>query len=418
MQNTDTSHPQTRLLHTARPLPTPDGAPVVPVNPGVMRASTLLYADMATMREVHRRRAEGERNLSYGRRGTETAYALEDAITEMEGGYRTRLFPSGLAAISTAFLAFLAPGDHVLISDSVYGPVRKNICVDVLDRMQVTYDFIAADGSDVEEKLQPRTRMIYAESPGSAAYEMCDLRRLSQIAKPRGITLAVDNTWASGYLHHPLALGADVSLIACTKYIVGHSDVMMGAAVCNKSSWARMERTAHALGQVVSADDAYMALRGLRTMPVRLAAHAANATEVATWLLGRPEVAQVFYPSLPTHRGHEIWQRDFTGTCGLVSVELARDYVLELASAEGIDAQDLVDRFVNSLSWFGLGASWGGFESLVLPMNMEAIRSVADWSRRGPILRFHIGLEHPSDLLADLESAFLALRSGVQRQIP
>lgn len=409
MRDIDAPRLQTRMLHMGRPVPTAEGARAVPVNPGIMRASTLLYADMATMREVHRRRAEGERVLSYGRHGTETAHALEDALTEMEGGYRTRLFPSGLAAIATAFLAFLAPGDHVLISDSVYGPVRKNICADILSRLQVTHDFIDPDGSDIRGKLKPRTRMIYAESPGSGVYEMSDLRELSTVAKSHGVTLVVDNTWASGYLHHPLALGADVSLIAGTKYIVGHSDVMLGAAVCSQSSWARMERTAHALGHVVSPDDAYAALRGLRTMPVRLAAHAAGAAEVAQWLQRRPEVAEVFYPLLPTHRGHDIWQRDFTGACGLISMELDRGYALEQAYAGAIGLQGLVDRFVDSLSLFGLGASWGGFESLVLPMNMAASRSVADWSRRGPILRFHIGLEHPADLLADLGHAFRSL---------
>ena len=395
---------QSRLLHQGRPTGSSNRA--VPVNPPVMRASTLLYPDVATMREVHQRRAAGERELSYGRRGTDTAFALEDVLTDMEGGHRTRLFSSGLSAIATTFLAFLRPGDHVLISDASYGPVRKNICVDLLDRLGVAYDFFAADGSDVESRIRPQTKMVYAESPGSVFYEMCDIRRLSEIAKPRDIPLVVDNTWASGFLHHPLALGADVSVIAATKYIVGHSDVMMGAAVCNASAWEKIDRMAHALGHVVSPDDAYLALRGLRTMPVRLAAHAAHADAVVQALLGQAGVRQVLFPALASHPGHAIWQRDFTGSCGLVTVELDTDLLAKAAQARGVAQRDVVDAIVDGLQLFGLGASWGGFESLVLPVDAAPMRSIANWRNRGPFLRFHIGLEDPVDLIADLQAAF------------
>lgn len=399
-------HPDTVLLHAGRPSAAASTG-AVPVNPPVMRASTLLFKDLATMRDVHKRREQGERVLSYGRRATDTVFALEDTLCQMEGGHRARIFSSGLAAISTTFLAFLKPGDHVLISDSVYGPVRKNICRDLLERHSIAYTFMAADGRDAREKCRPETRMIYAESPGSLVYEMTDVPALAALARECGAVLVVDNTWGSAYLHKPLALGADVSVIAGTKYLVGHSDVMIGMATSNERAWQALDRTGHMLGHVVSPDDAYTTLRGIRTLATRLAAHARHAMEVVRWLAQQPEVARVFYPALESDPGHALWKRDFQGACGLVSIELDRHIAPSFAEVE-----TLRDGFIDRLELFGLGASWGGYESLVLPVNLSAMRTVTDWSDSGPVIRFHIGLEHPTDLIADLRQALMGLRQA------
>jgi cystathionine beta-lyase len=386
---------RTRLVHGGRPSPAAAG----PVNPPVVRASTILYADTATMKDIWRQRESGERLLSYGRRGTDTSFALEDALTDLEGGYRARLLPSGLAAIALVFLAYARPGEHVLIADSVYEPVRR-LCKGFLDPFGIRYTFFAADGSDLEAKIDADTRLIYAECPGSLVFEMIDLRRVAAIARARGIILAADNTWGSGWLYNPLALGADVSVLAATKYIVGHADVMLGAVVTNEAAWTKLAAMADTLGHVVSPDDAYLALRGLRTLSVRLPQHERNALTLIHWFQRQVEVRTVFFPALPEHPGHELWKRDFSGACGLFSVEFQH-----VSKAQ-------VERFIDALELFGLGASWGGFESLVLPENVAATRTVADWSKHGPIVRFHAGLEDTEDLIADLEQGMRALRAG------
>jgi cystathionine beta-lyase len=382
-------HKTTRLVHSGRN----HGSEIRPVNPPVMRGSTMLFKNVAGWRETRARR-DTERLLSYGARGTETAFALEDAITELEGGYRTQLFPTGLAAAGMVFLSYLKPGDHLLITEAVYEPVR-HLCATFLRAHGISYTFYAADGHDLQRKLQPNTRMIYAECPGSLVYEMLDLRALTALAKEHDVLVAVDNTWASGWLYNPLALGADISILAATKYIVGHSDVMMGAVVTTEAAWPALAATATAFGQVCSPDDAYLALRGLRTMGARLEMHQRHALDVARWLQGRPEVARVFHPGLPEHPGHEIWKRDFTGANGLLSIELA-----------GFSERQ-TDAFVDALRLFAIGASWGGYESLALPAAPAKVRDVTDWSHCGQIVRFHIGLEHPDDLIADLEQALL-----------
>lgn len=395
MKPSDKAKPgrRTRLIHAGRP----ERGQAGPVNPPVVRTSTVLYSDVATMKDIKKRRGQGERLLSYGRRGTQTTFALEDAITELEGGYRTRLASSGLNAIALTFLAYLRPGDHALIADSVYEPVRR-LCTGLLDPFGIRYTFFAADGSDLAAKLEPATRLVYAECPGSLVYEMIDLRRVAANVKERGIVLAADNTWGSGWLYNPLALGADVSVLALTKYIVGHSDVMMGAVVTSEAAWPRLAAMAETLGQAVSPDDAYLALRGLRTIVTRLETHQKHALALCEWFKRQPEVKTIYYPALPQHPGHDIWRRDFGGACGLLSVEF-----------QGVsDAQAV--RFIDALELFGLGSSWGGYESLVLPTDLAAARSVTDWSGHGPIVRFHAGLEEPEDLIADLEQAFGALR--------
>lgn len=387
---TTSRRPKTALVHSGRP----STGPVRPVNPPVMRASTLLYEDIGTRDRIWSARSRGERLLSYGRRGTTTSHALEDALTELEGAYRTRLFPSGLAAISAVFLAFLRPGDHVAISDSVYGPVKKLVCREILDPFGIEHDFFRADGSDLEQRLRSATRLVYAECPGSLVYEMLDLRELAATARRHGIPVAVDNTWASGLLLRPLELGIDISIMAATKYIVGHSDVMLGSVATTEKAWDPLSRISDALGQVVSPDDAYLALRGLRTLAPRMQMHEAHARQVIAWLAPRREVRRIFYPGLADHPGHELWLRDFRGACGLFSVEFDPTEIGD------------INRFIDSLELFGIGSSWGGFESLVMPVDVQATRSLSDWSRSGPILRFHIGLEDPADLIADLAAAF------------
>jgi cystathionine beta-lyase len=385
--------PLTRLVHAGKQ-PAYEGGQ--PVNPPVVRASTVLFDSTAHQREMRLRRG-GERIFTYGARGNPTNYALEDAVSELEGAYRTRLFPTGLAAIAMALLSYLKPGDHLLMSDSVYEPARK-LVESFLTPYNIRCTFFAADGSDVEEKIEAGTRMIYAECPGSLVYEMCDLPHLARIARARGLLLAVDNTWGSGYQYRPLALGADVSIMAATKYLSGHSDVMMGTVATTQAAWQALNERCDAFGMTVSPDDAWLVLRGTRSMAARLALHESSALKVAAWLQARSEVATVFCPALPGHPGHAIWQRDCTGTNGLLSFELKSSF--DQAAAE---------RLIDGLQLFGLGASWGGYESLVTLTNMRGARSVTDWSGRGQIVRLHIGLEDPADLVGDLQHGFAAL---------
>ncbi|MEG1768875.1 MAG: cystathionine beta-lyase [Comamonas sp.] len=385
---------QTRLLHAGK-APTYAGGSAV--NPPLVRASTVLFDSVAAQRAMRERRGD-ERLFTYGARGTPTTFALEDAVTELEGGFRTRLFPTGLAAVGMTLLAYLKPGDQVLMSDSVYEPVRK-LAHSFLEPYGIGCSFFRADGSDVAQRITAATRMVYVECPGSLVYEMCDLPQLAAIAHAHGALLAADNTWGSGCQYRPLALGADISIMAATKYLSGHSDVMMGTVCTTRAAWQPLAERSDAFGMTVSPDDAWLVLRGMRTLSARLQMHERHALQLAQWLQSRPEVVNVFNPALPTHPGHALWQRDCTGTNGLVSFELQAD--VPLAAAE---------RLVDSLSLFGIGASWGGYESLAVMVDMTKARSVTGWSGRGPIVRLHVGLEDPADLLADLERGFAALK--------
>jgi len=379
----------TRLIQAGRPLP---GSGARPVNPPVMRASTVVFDTVAQWRAVREAR-KTEQVLSYGARGTETTFALENALTELEGGWRTRLYPTGLAAAAAVLLACLRPGDHLLITDAVYPPVR-DLCAELLQPLGIDCEFYAADGHDAVQRVRPRTRLIYAEVPGSLLNEMADLPALAALAARSGALLAVDNTWASGWLFNPLAHGADISILAVTKYIAGHADVMMGAAVCNRRAFAQVARVSDAMGQTASPDDAALALRGMRTLAARLSLHQRHAMAVAHWLQQRPEVARVLYPALPDDPGYALWRRDFAGANGLLTFELHE------RSGERRDA------LVDALQLFGIGASWGGFESLALPVEPGAGRSTGDWPARGRFVRLHVGLEDPEDLIADLAQAF------------
>jgi cysteine-S-conjugate beta-lyase len=392
----DTANPargsiRTRLVQQARPA---KGQRRV-VNIPVIRASTVLFEDVATQRATRTKGALGDRVVSYGTGGTPLTHALEDMITDLEGGYRTRVSGSGLTANALGMLPFLKPGDHCLITESAYEPTRK-FAKTVLEPWGVSCEIYKADGSDIAGRLKPNTTLIYVETPGSATFEVIDLPALAQITKPRGIRICVDNTWGSGYLYQPLKLGADVSMLAGTKHIAGHSDVLLGAVTTTQEAWAPVNAYHSAFGICISGDDAYLALRGVRTMAVRLSAHQATTQRICTWADQRAEVANILWPAWPKHPGYALWQRDFNGACGLFALELKAP-------------QAKVDRFIDALEYFQIGASWGGFESLVNLTNVPATRSVTDWSQRGIIVRFHAGLEDADDLIADLEQAMVHL---------
>jgi cystathionine beta-lyase len=380
---------RTRLIQGGRG---PRSAGAQGVNPPLVRLSTVLFDNLAQMRDARARRDQ-ERVLSYGARGNPTAFALEDLITDLEGGYRTKLFATGLAAAAQTFLAYLRPGDHVLITDGVYGPVRR-LARDFLQPFGIGVDYFRVDGSGLEQAFKANTRMVYAESPSSLLYEMLDLPAIAGLCKPRNALLVVDNTWGSGYLYRPLALGADISIMALTKYVAGHSDVMMGSVCTTDAAFPALSRMSDTFGNTVSPDDAWLVLRGARTLASRLEVHERQGLEIAQWLLARPEVARVFHPALPEHPGHQVWRRDCSGSNGLLSFEFAEP---GLARAEA---------FIDALQVFGLGASWGGYESLVTLADTANRQFSVDI--KGGLVRLHIGLEDVNSLKADLQRGFAA----------
>jgi cystathionine beta-lyase len=393
-------HIDTRLLHAGTP---PFNDKTAPVNTPVVRTSTVRFESTAAYEEIYRRRAKGEALPTYGRQGMDTHRALEEAICLLEGGGHTLLTPSGLAAISLTFLALLAPGDHVLMADNVYAPVRR-LHKDLLKRMGISFTYFSAAKDDLEALIVPNTKMIYAESPGSLLYEILDLPRISAIAKRHQLIVATDNTWGSGYLYRPLELGADVSIIAATKYISGHSDLMQGAVIVNDAALAKKIDTTHeSIGFAISADDAYLSLRGVRTMPVRLAQHQRNALQVAEFLEQHSAVRKVFHPALPSDAGHAIWQRDFSGANGLVSFEFSQPSVSASRA------------FVDALQFFSIGASWGGYESLVQIIEPARLAEQSYWTGSNPAVRLHIGLESAQDLIDDLAQAFKAAEDAANQ---
>ncbi|WP_454845739.1 cystathionine beta-lyase [Pseudomonas farris] len=389
-QTTRDARVRTRLVHSAR---TEKGSGGRAVNVPVTRLSTVLFDNLAQMRDARARR-DSERVLSYGARGNPTAFALEDLVTELEGGYRTRLFGTGLAAVAQTFLAYLRPGDHVLITDAVYAPVRR-LARELLEPFGIQVSYFAPDGGGLQAQLQANTKMVYTEVPGSLLYELCDLPAIAALCKPRGILLAVDNTWGSGYLYRPLTLGADISIMALTKYLCGHSDVVMGSVCTRQEVWQPLTSMSDTFGITVSPDDAYLVLRGARTLAPRLDVHERQALEIAQWLQAQPQVKRVFHPALPDHPHHALWRRDFTGSNGLLSFELHE-----------VDAT-YVERFIDALQVFGLGASWGGYESLVTVADTKDRNSAVDRALN-PVLRLHIGLEDVDALIEDLQRGFAA----------
>jgi len=395
---------QTRLVHAGSP-DLKQGAG--PVNVPVVRTSTVRFADTATQAALAGQRAAGERVATYGRHGLDTHQALEEAVASLEGGYRSLLAPSGLSAIVLVLLATLAPGDHALVSDGVYSPVRK---VDraLLQRYGIEVEYFSAARDALEPLIRPNTRLLYLESPSSLLYEVLDLPALAAAARRHGVLVAADNTWSGGLYYQPLALGAHISLQAATKYLAGHSDVMMGVVTVDGPDLARqLGATADALGLAVGADDAYLTLRGLRTLDVRLARHHENALAVAEYLAGQPDVARVYYPALAQDPGHELWRRDYSGASGLVSFAFRHP---EPAAAS---------HFIDALRYFSIGASWGGYESLALQAAPERLAEHGAWREGGharqSVVRLHIGLESPLDLIEDLERAFGATRDALRR---
>lgn len=366
------------------------------VNPPVHRGSTMLHVDCAD------RFAGGNRlgqDPMYGVMGNSTHHALENVIAEVEGGTHCQIVSSGLAAVTTALLAYLKSGEHCLMPDSVYGPART--FADGMLRalgIETTYYDPSIDGAGLQGLMRPNTTVLYLESPGSHTFEMQDVPALAAIAHTHGAKVLMDNTWGI-YHFQPFAFGVDASIQALTKYPVGHSDVLLGSiTVADPVEWDRVRTASLALGQYASPDDCWLCLRGLRTMGVRLAQQSKSALAVAEWLQARAEVKQVLFPALPGAPGHELWKRDFTGACSLFGVVFASDIPAKATHA-----------MIDSLRLFGIGASWGGFESLALPTTGYLSRTADTGNFGGAAVRFHIGLEDTADLIADLDQAFTAL---------
>ena len=365
------------------------------VNPPVVHGSTVLYP---TADDLHAHRGE----FQYGRHGTPTTRALQDALMALEGPAcaGVGLAPSGLAAISTALLAVLKAGDHLLVCDNAYRPTR-NFCSGVLARygVETTY-FDPLIGADIAGQFRPNTRAVLVEAPGSQSFEMPDIPAIAAVAHARGALVIDDNTWATPLFHRSLEQGVDISLQAATKYIGGHSDIMFGTISANAAAWPLIAETIKLLGVCAGPDDVFLALRGLRTLAVRLAQHQQSALEMARWLAERPEVIKVLNPALPGDPGHAIWKRDFAGASGLFSI------VLRPAPQKAVDA------LLDAVRLFGMGYSWGGFESLVIPFDCSDYRTVTTWAPGGPTLRLHIGLESVEDLKADLAAGFAAFNAA------
>ena len=365
------------------------------VNVPIWRASTHLYDNVAALEAGKSSNADGR--FFYGRRGSPTQWSLAEALTEMEpGAHGTMLYPSGVAAIACALLSVLKAGDVLLMTDNAYDPSRS-LADGFLKRFGVETRYFDPLTTDYDTLFCDRTKAILLESPGSLTFEVQDIPAICAAAKKRNVVTLLDNTWATSYFHTALDKGIDMAILSCTKYIVGHSDVMMGSVTTHAKYWTRLRQTAQQLGQTVSPDDAYLASRGLRTLSIRMNAHAASALQIAKWLQTQPDVAAVYHPALPECPGHAIWKRDFTGASGLFS------FIHKGDAATGA-------AFVDALDLFGIGYSWGGFESLALPVQPEKYRSAVAWEKDGTLIRLQIGLEDTDDLIADLSQAFMKTR--------
>ena len=362
------------------------------VNPPVFHASTVLYPNAADQ-VAHRSRYQ------YGRRGTPTTEALEQALMAIDGPAcaGVSLLPSGLAAISTALFAAVSTGDHLLVTDTAYRPTRI-LCESILKRfgVETTY-YDPAIGAGIEKLFRPNTRAVFTEAPGSQSFEMQDIPAIASVAHARDALVLMDNTWATPLYFDAFGKGVDLSIQAGTKYLGGHSDIMFGTVSANERAIGRLKDTAGTLGLCAGPDDVFLALRGFRTLGVRLAQHQASALQIARWFEQRPEVLRVLHPALESNPGHALWKRDFTGACGLFGL------VLRPMPEKAVHA------FMDELTLFGMGYSWGGFESLVIQFDCAEYRTATQWQPGGPTLRFHIGLEDVNDLIADLERGFAAM---------
>lgn len=363
------------------------------VNPPVQRASTVVFNTVEEKRKATINRAN--KTLFYGRRGTTTHFAFQDAMVEVEGGAGCALYPCGAAAISNAILSFVETGDHILMVDTCYEPTR-DFCNTIMKKMGVeTTYYEPTIGEGIKDLIKPNTKVLFTESPGSVTMEVQDIPTLARIAHEHDIIVMLDNTWAAGVNFSPFDFGVDISIQAATKYIVGHSDVMLGTAVANEKCWDQLREQSYLMGQCVSPDDAYLGLRGIRTLDVRLRQHAESSLKVAKWLETRPEVDHVRHPALESCPGHEFFKRDFTGGNGLFS------FVLKNSNTQATTA------LLDGMTHFSMGYSWGGFESLILanePSSFNSLRTVANPNFEGTLIRVHIGLEDVDDLIADLEA--------------
>ena len=383
----------TRIVHEGRD---PDANHGI-INPPVYHASTIAWGSVEAMR--YRREHRWEPGVyTYGRHGTPTHEALEEAFASVSGGYRSITVASGLAAINSAMLAFLQQGDHVLMVDCVYGPAR-NFCDNFAGRfgVETTY-FDPAIGSGIGSLIRDNTKIVYVEAPGSLTFEMQDIPAIAAEAHAAGCVVIMDDTWSAGVLFKPFEHGVDVCAMAATKYIVGHSDVMMGLITTTEEYWDRVRPSAAILGANSGPDDVYLALRGLRTLKIRLERHEKTGLALANWLKQQPEVDRVLHPALEDFPGHDLWKRDFTGASGLFSFVLKDGFP---------DAR--IAAMLDGMKYFAMGASWGGFESLILPGNPASSRTATQWDGPGQLIRIHAGLEDPEDLVSDLEAGFRRL---------
>jgi cystathionine beta-lyase len=371
------------------------------VNPPLSRGSTVLVPTVAERQALQARR--GDRVLTYGTAGSETHWALEDAMAAVEGGTRCHIVSTGIAAVTTALLAWLKSGDHCLVPDHVYGPAR-NFCDGILKRfgVETTYYHPEIDEAGMAALIRSNTKVVYTESPGSHTFEVQDIQAIARAAHAAGAKVLMDNTWG---IHHfqPFQHGVDASIQAATKYPAGHSDILIGTVtVNNEADWRTLHSTARGLGQYASPDDCWLTLRGMRTMAVRLREQMESALQIGHWLRQQPEVAQVLNPALPGAPGHELWRRDFTGACSLFGVEFRPGFTPESTH-----------KFVESLELFGIGASWGGYESLAIPTTGFITRTAGSGKFAGPVVRLHIGLEDVDDLMADLRHGLDVMRKSV-----
>ncbi|QIZ53161.1 cystathionine beta-lyase [Dickeya zeae] len=384
---------KTRLIKAGRPNKVANG---YIVNSSVTRASTILFDSIESFQDAGINR-DHKRTLTYGAHGTPITYELEDLITELENGYRTRLFPTGLAAITNAITSYVKSGDHILISDSVYRPVR-DFAENFLKRFNVDFDYFDATKPFYTMSFKPETTLVYVESPGSILYEIIDLPKLSEYTHEKKSLLMIDSTWSAGYLYKPLNFGADIVISAPTKYLSGHSDLTMGSVTTKENCWDALYLNSDRNGMNTNADDAWLTLRGARTLASRITVQSRNALYVAEWLMRHPLINRVYHPALPSHEGYEIWKRDYSGCNSLVSFSFKND--------SNVNIND----FVNKLNLFGIGASWGGYESLVMVYDMTENRTCSDWEDNPNIVRLHIGLEDITDLVSDLSNALSVLK--------
>ena len=367
------------------------------VNPPIYRATTVVFPTVADFEAVGKAPYD---TFSYGRQGTPTTFHLEEAMAKLDGGYRAIACSSGVSAIAVALTAFLKQGDHVLMVDSSYDPSRR-YCDQLLGRfgVETTY-YDPLIGAGIAALIRPNTKVVFVESPGSITFEVQDIPAIAEAAHKAGAVVLMDNSWATPLLFKPLDYGVDVAIYSGTKYLVGHADALIGIIVTTEASYLPVRRSRQIFGPCAGPDDCYLTLRGLRTLAVRLERHQKTGLLLAEWLKGRPEVAKLLHPAFADCPGHEIWQRDFKGASGLFSIILKPT------------AKPAIAAMLDNMKLFAMGVSWGGFESLILPLNPASYRTAVPWRAEGPLLRLHAGLEDPSDLIADLEAGFARLNAA------